>query len=80
MIKYIDRLEYISHLIKLKATGSPDQLAKKLGVSKRTVYEYLRTLEELGANISYSYVSRTYFYCQPGDFSFRFKKQIKMIE
>lgn len=73
MIKYINRLEYIHFLIKNKSTGNPDQLAKKMGVSKRTIYEYLRALEYLGAEIKYSPLMESYVYNKSGDFQFRYK-------
>ncbi len=77
MIKYIDRLEYIHFLIKTKSTGSPEQLAKKMQVSKRTVYEYLKALEYLGAQIRYNTQLESYIYEISGDFQFRYKKKLE---
>jgi len=74
MIKYINRLEYIHFLIKTKSTGNPEQLAEKMEVSKRTVYEYLRALEYLGAEIRYNTQLESYTYESSGDFQFRYKK------
>jgi len=52
-IKYINRLKAIDQLIKLKATGSPKELADKLGISERQIYKYISDLKELGAKIGH---------------------------
>lgn len=69
---YFDRLEKIDHLIRIKGTGSPQSLSKKLGVSERTVYAYLDILKSLGASITYSKYQESYIYDPDGYFNFRF--------
>lgn len=69
---YFDRLEYLDVLIRKRSTGSPEQLAKKLNISKRTVFEYIDILRSLGANINYSRVKESYYYLVDGNFSFQF--------
>ena len=71
---YFNRLEHLSSLIKMKATGSPVALARKLGVSERTVYEYVDILRSLGADIKYSKTKESYYYEKDGDFDFKFKQ------
>jgi predicted DNA-binding transcriptional regulator YafY len=60
--KVIDRINYINRLIKIKSTGTPDQLAKRIHISKRTVFELIKTMKEFGAPIKYDRYRRTYFY------------------
>jgi len=72
---YLERLQRIDQLIRLKATGTPRELANKLGVSKRTVYEYIQTLKDMDAPICYCKVSRSYVYEEPGRFEINFKKK-----
>lgn len=69
---YFNRMEYLDDLIRRKATGSPKELARKLSVSERTVYELINKLKMLDAPISYDFQRRTYFYQNPGNFRFRF--------
>lgn len=69
---YFNRLEYLSTLIEHKCTGSPELLAQKMGVSKRTVFDYINILKSLDATIEYDIVKQTYFFQKNGKFNFRF--------
>jgi hypothetical protein len=48
-------------------TGTPDELAHKLGVSRTSLYELIDELRSRGAPIAYSKSARTFFYSQPYD-------------
>ncbi len=37
--KYFSRLEYIDYLIKSKSGGTPQQMARRLNISERTLFE-----------------------------------------
>ena len=50
---YFNRLERLDYLMRKRSSGSSKELAEKLEVSKRTVYEYLEILKSLGAEIEY---------------------------
>jgi hypothetical protein len=54
IFKQLNRLQQIDQLIRQKRTGSPSELAKKLGVSKRQLYYWLDDLKDLGLEIKYS--------------------------
>lgn len=71
---YIERLSRIDKLIQRKATGSPQELAKKLKVSERTVYEYIKEMKRLGAPIGYCSQDSSYVYTDSGHFHFNFIK------
>jgi predicted DNA-binding transcriptional regulator YafY len=58
----LETLKHLHQLIKNKRTGSPNQLAQKLGVCKRTAQNYLEELKNLGAPIKYCYWSASYCY------------------
>ncbi|CAN5527288.1 hypothetical protein BH10BAC4_BH10BAC4_05770 [soil metagenome] len=64
LLKYIDRVKRMDHLIRLKATGSPEEFAQRLGLGKTVLMEELKELKELGAKISYCKVRRSYLYDQ----------------
>jgi predicted DNA-binding transcriptional regulator YafY len=70
---YFDRLDFLHSLIKKRATGAPEQLAKKLNVSERTAFEYIEILRSLGADIKYSRDRQSYYYTLDGSFDFHFK-------
>ena len=61
-LKYIDRIERLHLLIKRKATGSPKELAHRLEVSQASVYEYIKTMKEMGAPIVYDIYRKSYVY------------------
>jgi hypothetical protein len=61
-------------LLRRRATGTPDQMAEKLGVSRSTWFEYLRVLrEDLSCPIEYDSERETYYYKEKGRFVCGFK-------
>ena len=58
----IPRLTSLHRLIKMCNTGSPDELAHKLHISKRHLYNVLDDLRALGAKIDYSRSDYTFYY------------------
>lgn len=72
------RLETLDYLIFSRSTGTPDQLARRLSISKRSLYEFLALMKDLGAPIAYNRALRTYYYLERGSISIRFKKAIKV--
>lgn len=62
ILKYIDRAKRMDDLIRRKATGSADEFASKLGVSRSILMENLQDLKELGAPIYYSEAHKSYCY------------------
>ena len=72
---YLDRIALIDRLIQIKGTGTPRQLAERLGISERTLYETLSLMKERGAPIQYCRVRRSYFYGETGSFSIKFTRE-----
>ncbi|MBK8192542.1 MAG: HTH domain-containing protein [Lewinellaceae bacterium] len=58
-------LQRIDHLIRTRATGSPEQLASRLSVSERNVYRLIKELKCQGFPIAYDKQANTYFYSEP---------------
>ena len=58
----------LDDLIYHKNTGTPTHLAWKIGISQRSLFEYLRVLRDMGAPIEYSRKRRTYYYRYEGRF------------
>ncbi len=58
----INRINRIEHLIKMKATGSPDELALRLNISKRQVYRYIEMIRNQGVEVEYEASRRSYIY------------------
>ena len=66
-MKFINMILRINRLVKLRATGSPRELACKLGISERSVYDYIHDMKELGAPIAFSYSYNSYIYYTDGE-------------
>lgn len=62
------RLKRIDDLIRTKATGNPDQLARRLGISRRCLFDYLQLMKDNGAPIKYCPSRCSYFYEVEGQF------------
>ena len=73
-IQFFTRLETVDYLISARKTGKPAELAKRIGISERALYNFLDTMRALGADIGYCKYSNTYFYREKGRFNVRFKK------
>jgi len=72
--KNIDRLIRLDHLIKRKSTGSPLELANKMEISERSLYEYISLLKRLNAPIKYCKTRQSYYYTSNGYFFIGFKE------
>lgn len=59
-ITYQERLDYIVQLAERSRTGTPENLATKLGVSKRTIKRMVYVLREKGIPIKYNRDLMTY--------------------
>jgi predicted DNA-binding transcriptional regulator YafY len=70
IMKYIARLKRLDQMIRIKATGTPKELAQKLEISERSVYHYIELLREFDAPVEYCPHRRTYYYSEEGKFGF----------
>ncbi|HAF27426.1 MAG TPA: DNA-binding protein [Bacteroidales bacterium] len=61
-IKKIERIERLDKHLKLRMTGSADELARKLNISKRQLFRTIEELKDYGAPIEYSRSLKTFFY------------------
>ncbi len=59
-LQYAEKLDVVKHLAECKRAGTPDQLAKKLHVSERTVQRMVQQLRKLGFPITYNRIRCTY--------------------
>jgi predicted DNA-binding transcriptional regulator YafY len=70
----IEQLRRVDQLIRMKNTGSPRELAQRLGVSERSIYENITLLcKHFNCPIKYSRLRRTYYYTKPGKVVFHFR-------
>ena len=77
MKSLLHRLIRLDHLINHKSTGTPADCAMKIGISERSLYDYLRLLKEMGAPVRFSRGRRTYYYTEGGHFHVSFYSREK---
>lgn len=75
LISAIQKIQFLDYLIGLEKTGSPPELAKKLNISERTLYNYLTDLKSLGTPISFSRTKQSYIYVKSGRFRLGFSSE-----
>lgn len=66
--KLIKNLKLLAKLIEQQRTGTPQILAKRLGVTDRTVRNYICILRDMGGDIAYSVRGQTYYLKTPSKF------------
>lgn len=74
----IDRLSRLDHLIRIKGTGTPAQLAERLNLSERSIYDYINFMKGLGCPIRFDSYRESYFYEEEGFFVIAFFPKSKL--
>lgn len=59
--EYQERMNRIRSLAKRNATGTPKELANKIGISERTLFRLVKQIKHQGVSIEYSRKTNTYF-------------------
>ena len=72
MKHYLNLLLQLDQYIRQKGTGCPPEFARKMGISERSLYEYLKVLKDLGAPIKWSRQDKSYYYSIEGQFRISF--------
>jgi predicted DNA-binding transcriptional regulator YafY len=73
----LNRLKSLDYLIKTQATGNARQLSEKIGITERSVYNYLNLMKNMGAPIVFSSSSQSYVYEDDGRFFIGFLSKIE---
>lgn len=74
--KFMLTIKKLDHLICCENTGSAFDLAKKLRVSPRCIYNYINIMKLNGAPIVYNRKRRSFIYRVYGNFYFGFSQVI----
>ncbi len=67
VFEYLDRISMMHKLVSRQRTGTPEEFARQLGVSRTSLYELLDEFRSRGAPIVYSKSAKTFFYREPYD-------------
>ena len=83
LLEQINRIERLDQLIRMKATGTPKQIAKRLNVSRSTLYNLLGFMKNQGVEIYYCSTYQSFCYKQEVYFCFGFtieKVQLRRVK
>ncbi|MDR1602827.1 MAG: hypothetical protein LBS42_10425, partial [Tannerella sp.] len=70
------KLDRLDALVRRQATGSPEQLSRRLDMSRSTLFEFIAFLrDEMGAPIRYSKSRNSYMYEYVPRFCLGFEKE-----
>ncbi|MEN9303109.1 MAG: hypothetical protein RL264_1538 [Bacteroidota bacterium] len=77
---HLEKIKRLLHLIERKQTGKPAELAQKLGVSRRMIYNYFKLVkEELGVPLAFDNYKQSFIFPYSGricwEFSAKAQKQ-----
>jgi hypothetical protein len=59
---FFRRIEDLDVLIKEGHTGEPEELSKRLGISMKTLYNFISSMKALGLPITYCKYRQSYYY------------------
>ncbi len=62
-IEQMERLQRMNDLIKAECTGTPEEFADRLRISRRQLYAEIEYFKDLGVEIGYSRSRRTFNFC-----------------
>ncbi len=62
-VEQLERLKRMNKLIKAENTGTPNEFAQRLGISRRQLYSYIELIKDMGVLTAYSKANRTFYYC-----------------
>lgn len=65
---FIRRIQKFDSFISRHATGTPEEFAQKMRISKRCVHKYINLMKKSGAPIKYCRKRKSYMYCETGRF------------
>lgn len=75
LVPYFDRLEMIDYLMRIKGTGRPSQLGRRLRLFCRRLFEYISLMKLMGAEKRFCKVRGCYYYKVNGGFNFKFMSE-----
>lgn len=75
LLKQINRIERIDQLIRMKATGTPQELAKRLSISRSTLYNILEFMKSQGGKVYYCQTKQSFCYEKEVHFYFGFSPE-----
>lgn len=67
---FLEKLEYLKRCIEAERTGTADELAQKLEVSRRTLFNYFALLQDEHCCIKFCRQRKTYYFCHMQEYDY----------
>lgn len=61
-VKQIERLQDLDNMIGARSTGTPEEFACRLGISRSQLYNLLAYLNDIGIEVKYSRSLKSFYY------------------
>jgi len=61
-LEKVQVIERVDQLIRMKSTGTAQDLSDRIGISRSTVYELIECMKAMGAEIEYCRDKQSYYY------------------
>lgn len=75
--KLANRFRFLDSLISKGATGSPKELAERLGITERAWHKIRDELvNDLNLPLAYDPIRKTYYYTEAGQLVFEFRRKL----
>jgi hypothetical protein len=78
--KQAERIKYVHKQIQEEKTGTPDDFAKKLNISRSQLYNIIETLKEYDAPIKYNKKANSFYYTKSFDLQLKYSLTIILDE
>jgi biotin operon repressor len=63
----------------MRATGTPEEFAEKLGIRRSTLFQSLQEIKDLGVDIRYSNIRETYYYADERRIEIKIEKTSDVV-
>lgn len=78
-VEKLNLIERLDQLVRMQATGSPNELANRISVSRRCLFDVINLMKSMNAPIKFSNSRQSYYYEYECCFSFGFVNTKKNI-
>ena len=72
LFEFFDKMKLFNRLVEQERTGTPDEFAKRLDISRSALYNVINDLRSREVVISYSRAKQTFYYENPVSLEIRF--------
>ncbi|MDR3366614.1 MAG: hypothetical protein LBO71_06575 [Prevotellaceae bacterium] len=62
---FLEKMSVFNQLVERECTGTPEEFAERLGISRSTLYDIIDELRSRDVEVSYSRAGHTFYYKNP---------------